>query len=66
MKKEFNRIAVFLLALLTIVSFMGIVSCSSYKPLTYRCHTYKDVNKSKTDYPKVSKKNQFNPYKKYR
>jgi len=47
--------------------FMGISNgCSSYKPLT-KCHIYEDVIKSKNNnYPTVSKRNQFNPNKKYR
>jgi uncharacterized protein YpmB len=45
-----------------------ISSCSSYRTATSKCITYNDNKalKERQDYPKLHKKNQFNPRKYYR
>jgi len=53
---------------LLIVLFISAVSCSSYKTATSECAAYNDSKalKERSDYPKLHKKNQFNPRKHYR
>ena len=53
--------------LLILLSLILLCSCSTYKTATSKCATYNDTKalKERSDYPKLHKKNQFNPKKHY-
>jgi len=54
------------IALLIVVTLL-LMSCSSYRTATSKCSAYNDSKaaKERADYPKLHKKNQFNPKKYY-
>lgn len=53
---------------LVLLILCGLAACSSYRPMTAYCKTYDDTKalKERKDYPKLHKKNQFDPSKHYR
>jgi uncharacterized protein YceK len=55
------------IVLLLIVMTLLLMSCSSYRTATSKCITYNDTKaaKERADYPKLHKKNQFNPKSHY-
>jgi uncharacterized protein YpmB len=57
-----------IICLIAITACIMISSCSSYRTATSKCITYNDNKalKERQDYPKLHKKNQFNPRKYYR
>lgn len=67
-----NKTTISLLAIL-IILLIGLFiittsSCSTYKTATSTCAAYNDSKalKKRSDYPKLHKKNQFNPRKNYK
>lgn len=58
-----NKKITIVLVLLALVT----MSCSTYRSATSKCGTYNDMValKKRADYPKLHKKNQFNPKRHY-
>ena len=53
--------------LLLLIAIVMLASCSTYRTATSKCATYNDMKaaRERADYPKLHKKNQFNPKKHY-